>query len=44
MIQNLIKIPIFLWLLPILMFVVGGAIIFKLFIIKKKLSIFIYEI
>ena len=26
----------FLWLLPILMFVFGGAIIFKLFIIKKK--------
>ena len=25
----------FLWLLPILMFIVGGAIIFKLFIIKK---------
>ena len=26
----------FLWLLPILLFVVGGAIIFKLFIIKKN--------
>ena len=26
----------FLWLLPILMFVIGGAIIFKLFIIKKN--------
>ena len=26
----------FLWLLPILMFLVGGAIIFKLFIIKKS--------
>ena len=26
----------FLWLLPILMFIIGGAIIFKLFIIKKK--------
>ena len=25
----------FLWLLPILMFVIGGAIIFKLFILKK---------
>ena len=25
----------FLWLLPILMFVIGGAIIFKLFKIKK---------
>ena len=25
----------FLWLLPILMFLIGGAIIFKLFIIKK---------
>ena len=25
----------FLWLLPILMFLVGGAIIFKIFIIKK---------
>ena len=25
----------FLWLLPILMFVIGGAIIFRLFIIKK---------
>ena len=30
----------FLWLLPIFMFILGGAIIFKLFIIKKKLSIF----
>ena len=30
----------FLWLLPILMFLLGGAILFKLFIIKKKLSIF----
>ena len=26
----------FLWLLPILMFLLGGAIILKLFIIKKK--------
>ncbi|MDC3006835.1 cytochrome c-type biogenesis protein CcmH [Candidatus Pelagibacter sp.] len=26
----------FLWLLPILMFIVGGAIIFKLFIIRKN--------
>ena len=26
----------FLWLLPILMFLVGGAIIFKIFIIKKN--------
>lgn len=26
----------FLWLLPILMFLIGGAIILKLFIIKKK--------
>jgi len=26
----------FLWLLPVLMFVIGGAIIFKLFIIKKN--------
>ena len=26
----------FLWLLPILMFVIGGAIILKLFIIKKN--------
>tara|TARA_B100000073_G_scaffold201346_1_gene166708 strand:+ start:2050 stop:2415 length:366 start_codon:yes stop_codon:yes gene_type:complete len=26
----------FLWLLPVLMFIIGGAIIFKLFIIKKK--------
>ena len=26
----------FLWLLPILMFLIGGAIIFKLFIIKKS--------
>ena len=26
----------FLWLLPILMFIAGGAIIFKLFIIKKN--------
>ena len=25
----------FLWLLPILMFIIGGAIIFKLYIIKK---------
>ena len=25
----------FLWLLPILMFIIGGAIIFRLFIIKK---------
>ena len=26
----------FLWLLPILMFIIGGAIIFKLFILKKN--------
>ena len=26
----------FLWLLPILMFIIGGAIIFRLFIIKNK--------
>ena len=26
----------FLWLLPILMFIIGGAIIFKIFIIKKN--------
>jgi len=26
----------FLWLLPILMFIIGGAIIFKVFIIKKN--------
>ena len=26
----------FLWLLPILMFLIGGAIIFKLFILKKR--------
>ena len=26
----------FLWLLPILMFLIGGAIILKLFIIKKN--------
>ena len=26
----------FLWLLPILMFIIGGAIIFKLFIIRKN--------
>jgi cytochrome c-type biogenesis protein CcmH len=26
----------FLWLLPVLMFLVGGAIIYKLYIIKKK--------
>jgi len=26
----------FLWLLPIFMFIIGGAIIFKLFIIKKN--------
>ena len=26
----------FIWLLPILMFLIGGAIIFKLFIIKKN--------
>ena len=26
----------FLWILPILMFLIGGAIIFKLFIINKK--------
>ncbi len=29
----------FLWLLPILLFLIGGAIIFKLFILKKKLTI-----
>ena len=27
-----------LWLLPILMFLFGGAIIFKLFILKKKIN------
>ena len=26
----------FLWLLPVLMFLVGGAIVFKIFIIKKN--------
>ena len=26
----------FLWLLPILMFVIGGAILFKLFIMRKN--------
>ena len=26
----------FLWLLPILMFILGGAVIFKLFIMKKN--------
>ena len=26
----------FLWLLPILLFLIGGAIIFKLFILKKN--------
>ena len=26
----------FLWLLPILMFIIGGAIIFKIFIIRKN--------
>ena len=26
----------FLWLLPVLMFIIGGAIIFKLFIIRKN--------
>ena len=26
----------FLWLLPVLMFVIGGAILFKIFIIKKN--------
>ena len=26
----------FLWLLPILMFLIGGAIVYKLFIFKKK--------
>ena len=26
----------FLWLLPIFIFIIGGAILFKLFIIKKK--------
>jgi|TARA_B100000902_G_scaffold389181_1_gene435916 cytochrome c-type biogenesis protein CcmH len=30
------KYTYFLWLLPILMFLIGGAIIFKLFIIKKN--------
>ena len=34
----------FLWLLPILIFIFGGAIIFKLFIIKKKLIIVDHEI
>ncbi len=29
----------FLWLLPILIFIIGGAIIFKLFIIKKNNNI-----
>jgi len=31
-----IKNTYFLWILPILMFIIGGAIIFKLFIIKGK--------
>ena len=26
----------FLWLLPVLMFIIGGAIVFKLFIIRKN--------
>ena len=30
------KITYFLWLLPILMFVLGGAIIFKLYYLKKN--------
>ena len=29
----------FLWILPILMFLIGGAIILRLFIIKKKLNL-----
>ena len=33
---NFNKNTYFLWLLPILMFIIGGAIIFKLFIIKKN--------
>ena len=33
---NFNKNTYFLWLLPILMFLIGGAIIFKLFIIKKN--------
>jgi cytochrome c-type biogenesis protein CcmH len=32
-----------LWLLPILMFLFGGAIIFKLFILKKNKLILFYE-
>ena len=31
-----IKNTYFLWILPVLMFIIGGAIIFKLFIIKGK--------
>ena len=34
----------FLWLLPILMFLLGGVILFKLFIIKKNWVYFTYEI
>ena len=33
---NFNKNTYFLWLLPILMFIIGGAIIFKLFFIKKN--------
>ena len=33
---NFNKNTYFLWLLPILIFIVGGAIIFKLFILKKN--------
>ena len=33
---NFNKNTYFLWLLPILMFIIGGAIIIKLFIIKKN--------
>ena len=37
---NLNKNTYFLWLLPLIAFILGGVIIFKTFIIKKKLSIF----
>ena len=33
---NFNKNTYFLWLLPILIFIIGGAIIFKLFILKKN--------
>ena len=33
---NFSKSTYFLWLLPILIFIIGGAILFKLFIIKKN--------